>query len=280
MKKIANISALILTLAFILQSCVKKTQESDDDTGSVAENYLASSVANDLNNISDEAGRTKNISSYKSLEETSVFAACAVLKFDTLVSSNPDSITVNFGSVNCTGNDGRTRRGSILFVYNGKYRDSLTSITITPLNYFVNDNGVSGSKVIQNKGHNGAGHLIYDISDNLIITKADGSGQITHNAKRQREWIRGENTLIWADDLYSITGTASGTNSNGKEYQSNIIKPLIRNMAIGCRRYFTSGIIEHIPSGKATRRIDFGDGTCDNLAVVTINGKEYKIELP
>lgn len=280
MKNIKLSLILLSSLTLLLNSCVKKTQEVDDDTESAAENFLASGIANDMNNIADEAGRTKSVSSFKSAEESSVLSSCATLKFDTLVSSNPDSITVNFGPSNCTCNDGRTRRGSLLFVYTGKYRDSLTTITMTPMNYFVNDHGVSGSKVVQNLGHNAAGHLIYSITENLVITKANGGGTITHDAKRQREWFSGENTLIWSDDIYYITGTASGLNSNGKEYRSNITKPLLRNMALGCRRHFTSGVFEHTPLGKATRVVDFGDGTCDNLATVTINGKVYNIELP
>ena len=51
-------------------------------------------------------------------------------------------------------------------------------------------------------------------------------------------------------------------------------------MEIGCRKHFVSGTIEHTPSQKATRKLDFGDGTCDNKAVVTIEGKDHAIELP
>jgi len=279
MKKFRYIPLLFVSLTFLVSSCVKKTQEVDNDTDSASENFLATGIANDMNNIADEAGRTKSLSSFKSAEANSILSSCATLKFDTLVSANPDSMTVNFGPSNCNCNDGRTRRGSLLFVYTGKYRDSLTTITITPINYFVNDNGVSGSKVVQNKGHNPAGHLVYEITENLVIAKASG-GTITHDAKRLREWFSGENTIVWSDDTYYITGTASGLNSNGKEYRSNITKPLLRNMALGCRRHFTSGEFEHTPLGKATRKVDFGDGTCDNLATVTIDGKVYKIELP
>ena len=46
-----------------------------------------------------------------------------------------------------------------------------------------------------------------------------------------------------------------------------------------CRKFFTSGTITHTPNNKPTRIIDYGDGTCDNKATVTINGKSYDILL-
>ena len=244
-----------------------------------AENFMASGIANDMGNISDEAGRTKSVSSFKSTDETALLSTCVTIKFDTLVNTNPDSITVDFGATNCMGNDGRNRRGKLQIIYTGKYKDSLNTITITPINYFVNDNKVSGSKVIKNLGHNSQGHLLYSLKEDLVIQKADGSGNITFSAQRYREWMSGESTVVWIDDVYSITGSASGTNANGRSFTSNITKALIRKMDIGCRKYFVSGIIEHTPAQKATRKLDFGDGTCDNKAVLTINGKEYQIDL-
>jgi hypothetical protein len=80
--------------------------------------------------------------------------------------------------------------------------------------------------------------------------------------------------------MYSITGSAFGTTAGGTSFTSTITSPLIRNMAIGCRRHFTQGTIEHTPSGKATRYIDYGTGACDDQATVTINGNTYTITLP
>ncbi len=283
MKKLSHILILGLSLTLTFSSCQKKqNKEEDTDTQSAAESSLATSIDNDMNNIADEAGRNKSVSSFKTSETSAILSSCATLHFDTLVSSNADSITVNFGNSNCLCNDGRYRRGKLLIVYTGKYRDSLTTITVTPLNYFVNDNKVSGSKTVKNLGHNAQGHLVYDISASLSIQKADNSGTIQWVGTRQREWLAGENTLLWIDDKYSITGSASGTNANGRSFTSSITsgKPLIRDMSIGCRKHFISGEIKHTPQGKPTRIIDFGNGTCDDQATVTINANTYTITLP
>ncbi len=282
--KTKNIVLAIAVVAFagssLFTSCKKKDkEEKDSDTADAQDNSLASSTVNDMTNISDEAGRTFNVSSFKTEESNGLLAtSCATVSFDTLAAAK--TITVNFGATNCLGNDGRNRRGALIINFTGRYRDSATVITVTPQNYFVNDNQIAGSKTITNNGHNAANHLVYSINANITITKANNAGTVTWSAQRQREWIQGESTYTWSDDIYSITGNASGSRANGNTFTSTITTPLIRNMSFGCRRYFTSGVIVHSPSGKATRTIDYGNGACDNLATVTINGNVYNITLP
>jgi hypothetical protein len=283
--KIKNLSIRFIIIALtgisLFSSCKKDDtkDEKDNDTSSASDQALATSISNDMVNISDEACKTYSVSSFKTSETSGILAAsCATITVDTVTS--PKKITVNFGSFNCTCNDGRTRRGSLEFSFTGKYRDSLTLITVTPQNYFVNDNQVAGSKTITNKGHNSANHLVYEIHSNLQIIKAGGAGNISWQSVRYREWTAGESTISWNDDIYSITGTASGMSAGGSTFSSNIITPLIRNMSFACRRHFVSGILEHTPTGRATRSIDFGTGTCDNQATVTINGVVYTITLP
>ena len=274
------LSIITITGIICLSSCKKKDMsEKDTDTSSASDQSLASSSVNDLTNISDEAGRNYSVSSFRTADANGLLAtSCAIITVDTL--SATKTITVNFGATNCICNDGRNRRGSIILSFNGKYRDSLTVITVNPVNYFVNDNQVSGTKTITNKGHNAANHLVYEISANMTIVKANGAGTISWSSVRQREWIAGESTLIWSDDIYSITGSASGTSASGNSFSSIITSPLIRNMSLACRKHFIQGILEHTPNGKATRIINFGNGACDDQATVTINGNTYTITLP
>lgn len=274
-----GIITIIIACVGIFSSCKKKdVEEKDSDTTSAVDQSLASSTVNDMTNISDEAGRNNSVTSFRTEESSAILSNCATLTFDTMAAAK--TITVNFGATNCLGNDGRMRRGVLIISFTGRYRDSLTLITVTPQGYFVNDNQVTGTKTITNKGHNPAHHLVYEINANIQIIKANGGGTITWQSLRQREWTAGEGTLTWQDDMYSITGSASGTTAGGGTFQSNITNPLIRNMTNGCRRYFTAGTIAHTPGGKATRYIDYGNGTCDNQATVTINDNTYPITLP
>ncbi|MES2513698.1 MAG: hypothetical protein V4580_06110 [Bacteroidota bacterium] len=278
-KFISTLAVVAIVGSTVFSSCRKKDkEEKDSDTAAAVDQSFASSTVNDLTNIADEASVTNTISSFKTSETSAVLSTCATITADTLAAAK--TITVNFGSTNCIGNDGRSRRGLVIINFTGRYRDSNTVITVTPQNYFVNDNEVTGSKTITNKGHNTAHHLVYEINANISIIKANNGGTITWQSNRQREWLSGEGTWTWNDDTYAITGNATGTTSNGNAFISTITSPLIRNMALGCRRHFTKGSLDHTPGGKATRHIDFGNGTCDDQATVTINGNVYNITLP
>lgn len=275
---ILNACLIIAASALMLTGC--KKDEEDNDTSTSSDNALAEATFNDVTNIADEAG-SGSLSNYRTgpAAEDGLLSSCATVTFDTLNSTDQDTLHINFGATNCTCNDGRNRRGEILVYYSGHYRDSASTHTITFNNYFVNDNQVLGSKTVTNLGHNGQGHLVYAINVNGQIVLANNAGTITWTSQRQREWLQGESTLIWSDDMYAITGSASGTGSDGHTFTANITSPLIRNMALGCRRHFVQGTFDLTPDSRPVRTVDFGTGACDDVATVTINNHTYTIHL-
>lgn len=267
---------VVATVGIILTSCRKdEDQVVDKDTSTASDNALAEGSYNDVNNIADEAA-SGSLSSYmtpSNSQEKDMLSICATITHDTI--SIPHLLIINFGTSNCLCADGRYRRGIVNVSYNGQYRDSASVHTITFTNYFVNDNQILGTKTVTNNGHNSSGNLTFSISVNGHIIKADG-GDITWTSARTREWIAGESTLTWFDDIYLITGTASGTNAGGNSFTASIGTPLRKE--IGCHN-IVSGTLTVIPSGKPARVIDFGSGTCDNQATVTISGHTYNITL-
>ncbi|MGZ4035817.1 MAG: hypothetical protein ACXVPU_04895 [Bacteroidia bacterium] len=265
------------TVGILFTSCRKqKDDPKDSDTSAAADNALAEGTYNDVHNIADEAA-TGSLTSYLTVnnsEQKAYLSTCATITNDTTVT--PHILTIDFGAVNCLCNDGRNRRGKINVSYSGHYRDSTAVHTITFTNYYVNDNQIMGTKTVTNNGHNSAGHLTYSVSVNGTIIKADGK-TITWTSNRTREWIVGESTPTWTDDVYLITGSASGSSSAGGSFTMNITTALKKE--IGCH-HFVSGTLELTPTGKYTRYVDYGSGACDNLATVTINGNVYNITLP
>lgn len=263
----------VVSIAF--SSCRKKKDDDDTDTTSSKDNALAEGTYNDVSNIADQAS-TGSLSSYLAplnSDHKSMLSTCATVTRDTI--AVPHIITIDFGTANCLCSDGRYRRGIINVSYIGQYRDSASTHTITFANYYVNDNKVTGTKTVVNNGHNAAGNLTYSITVNGQIDKATG-GTITWVSNRTREWIVGENTATWGDDVYLITGSANGTSSNGTAFTITITSPLRKEIAC---RHFVSGKFDLTPSGKATRHVDFGTGSCDNQATVTINGHIYNLSL-
>ena len=272
----------VAVIGLLFTACKKKTSDLDNDTSAAGDNALAESSYNDVHNIADQAS-TGSLASYDATynsgsNEKGLLSACATVAIDTSVS--PHTITVNFGTTNCLCSDGRYRRGTILISYSGHYRDSASVHTITfptANPYFVNDNQILGTKTVTNMGHNAAGHSVFNINVNGTIIKANGGGTVTWTSQRQREWIQGESTMSCLDDVYLVTGSASGTNAHGNSFTAQITSALERKVI--CRQ-FVSGTFTLTPSGKATRTFDFGNGACDDIATVTINGNVYTITLP
>jgi hypothetical protein len=274
MKSSNKLFFFIAAITIVLASCKKNhSYEKDKDTTGATDNALAEAMFMDLKNIADQA-ESGNMVFYRGAEDTAVFG-CATVISDTTVT--PNSLIIDFGTVNCLCNDGNNRRGKIMVSYNGPYRDSGTVITHTPDNYFVNDNQLTGSKTVTNMGHDANGNLWYDIDVNGTVIKSGGGGTITWTSERQRTWIAGESTLTWLDDVYLITGWAAGTRVTNEPFNAIIITPLRKE--IGCR-HIVSGSFDFTSGVRPVRRLDYGSGTCDNNATVTLDGVTYNIVLP
>jgi hypothetical protein len=272
---------LILALAgMIIAGCKKTTTPADTDTTASNENAFSEATFNDAGSISDQAA-SNNMSSFRSgNDQGSLLSSCATITRDSSNHSDPDSIVVNFGATNCLCKDGRYRRGIIFITYTKpNYWDSLNVITITFNGYYVDNYGVSGTKTMVYQGRI-SGQPTYDITvTNGMITKPTG-GSFTWNSTREWKQIAGQNTPFWwGDDKYSLTGNANGVSSNGYGYTANIVSPLIRDFSCLIPRWFTQGVFDLTPTGKATRVVDFGSGICDDVCTVTISGTTYTIHM-
>jgi hypothetical protein len=101
--------------------------------------------------------------------------------------------------------------------------------------------------------------------------------EILYNCTRSMTWTAGYNTPADPnDDVFTFTGTASGTDRNGINFTVNVITPIEKR---GDCRYITKGIFEVVPEGKNTRTVDFGNGTCDNKATLKIKNSTFTFTL-
>lgn len=280
MKTTLSFSRILLLLAITslvnLSACRKK-DDLDNDTSSSKNENTAERYFNEVQDIADQAAKTGDLSTFKlSSNEGMLLSNCAVITFDTLGNvsvSNPDTIIIDFGT-SCLCNDSKTRSGKIIISSTGRYRNEGSIITITPENYFVNGNQILGSRIVTNTGNNALGQPTFNVLVNGTIILANDEGTITWNATRQRTWIQGSNTLIFSDDVYSITGESSGAKVNGQTWTSIITSPLVHKRI--CHQ-IVSGVLQVTPSNKPIRAIDFGQGNCDNTLTVSINGNSYTI---
>ncbi len=262
------ITVLISSLS--LQSC-RKDRWSEDDSQIASDNSLADATADDIFKQVDEAS-TDGTSSLKADDNQSLNGPCALITHDSSVT--PRKVTIDFGTSNCTGNDGKARRGKIIVTYTGRYRDAGTVINVNTDNYFVNDNKIELSKTITNKGRI-SGNLTWEVIVNSAkITLANNGGTISWSSTKTRTWISGENSKMLRDNKYQISGNGSGVNKNGTAYTVNITTPIIVDFSCAASK-LVKGVIEVVPSGKTARVVDFGNGTCDDDATITV-GKSTK----
>jgi hypothetical protein len=270
--------SMLLAIAILvnLSSCRKK-EDSDTDTNASKNESIAERYFNEIQDLSDQA-QTGDLSTFKLSSNEGMLLSyyCAIVTFDTLgtvSASNPDTIIIDFGT-SCLCNDNKTRSGKIIISSTGIYRNEGSVITITPQNYFVNNNQILGTRIVTNTGNNSLGQPTFSVQVNGTIILANNEGTITWNATRTRTWIEGFNTLIFADDVYSITGASSGTKVNGQTWTSLITTPLVHKRI--CHQ-IVSGVLQVTPSNKPIRTIDFGQGNCDNTLTVLINGNTYTV---
>jgi hypothetical protein len=279
MKNQSAITLLLACFVFIIFSCSKNNSSipGDSDTQSAADNSFAESTSNDAISISTQSEDNGVTGNYTDSTYGFMLSPCATVTIDLVTS--PHVLTIDFGSADCLCFDGKYRRGKILISYTGLYRDSASLHTISFNNYYVNNYKVEGTTTVVNNGHNAAGNLTFSVQVDATIT--DSSGHVlTYSSARTREWVAGESTaglLGWVDDVYSITGTASGTDFSGTTFTSNITSALI--VALNCR-WIEAGKIDFTPAGKLTRHLDFGNGDCDNKMNIKIGGLSFDILLP
>ena len=141
---------------------------------------------------------------------------------------------------------------------------------------------MEGTKTVSNDGRNENENLTFTATlegGKLTFPAKDESTEdivITKDFTKTREWVAGEDTFNPFDDVYFITGNASGTNFKGKAYSRTIQIPL--EWAASCR-FIKSGSILLEMEDHDPFILDYGDGECDNEATVTRNGETKTILL-
>jgi hypothetical protein len=284
MKSINILSRLMIVAALFTLSvntgCKKNTTEpanpgsTDNYTQAAADAEEADFIGTDAENSADVAmnGGASNLRLGDD-GSNEFLSTCANVTRDTV----NHILTVDFGTTNCLCKDGRYRRGKIQVTWTGGGYWTAGSVkTLTFNGYYVNDNHVEGTRTVTNNGLNSNNNLNWTISAvGMRITRPTGKFH-EWNTTRNREIIAGANTFTIWDDVYSITGSATGINSNGDTCSITITSPVIR--ALGCH-WIQQGTLDITRSSKPDLTVDFGNGNCDNQATVTRNGQTITITL-
>jgi len=192
------------------------------------------------------------------------FIPCATVTI-TPASGFPKTIVIDFGT-SCTFN-GITRSGKINIVISDSVRRNGSTAVMTFDNYFVNLFKVEGTITWTNTSTPNTRSWSRK-TENGKITSPTGRYWL-HNGLRFVTQTAGVGTPAIIDDVFSITGNHTVTNAAGISRDITVLEALQKKNA--CANIDKGKLKVQGPNHYAV--IDFGDGTCDNLASISIDGR-------
>jgi len=191
-----------------------------------------------------------------------------------VMDGNTRTVTLNFEE-DCEMHNGNILTGTITMVY---VRDPLAltrSITYSFTNFYFNYKNIEGGGSILREKSNTNGNPQSTKNQDITVIWPDGKSAHRIGVK-VREWIEGVGTGTWGDNVYAITGNWTTEFPNGDVNSGIITTPLRRELAC---RFIVSGVIA-VSHNEAAGTLDFGDGSCDNIALFTnSNGVEHEVIL-
>jgi hypothetical protein len=274
------IIAISFCLAATVTSCTSETSAGTDASiaTTASDESQAATISDGVIAEADQYLSTAASSGYmavKSAEDSVTVPIVTVTPKDSV--SFPKTVTIDFGTAGFTGKRGNVLKGKLIVVISDRMWKANSSKTITFDNFYVNGNKVAGSKVVTYKGLNASKNPYSTIVVKDTITRTDGT-VVIWNSVRTRERIDNGGTIGDAsDDKFSITGGSNGINAKGVAYTMVISanNPLI---AFNSYPHFVQGSVT-ISTEKRTVLVDYGTGTKDDQATITINGVTKNITL-
>ena len=277
-----NYSSLIVTfllLIFISLSGCQDNAEIDDmevqqlDESLAVEQTEIDDVSEGINALIDDAYNFAEApeANKSAIDKDNYLPECVTVT--KVITANTKKMTIDFGE-GCTTRNGNTVSGKIIMEYTFSFTEQSVTINYSFEDFYFNGKKIEGTVNKIRLKVNDNGNPQATINKNIKIIWDDGSF-VTVKGERIREWIEGFGNRIWSDNVFLITGHWTITRKDGTVREATVLEPLRREMAC---RFLVSGIVE-IKKNNRTLTLDYGDGTCDDLATVNINGKEKEIHI-
>ncbi|HEX8325929.1 MAG TPA: hypothetical protein VF629_00205 [Hymenobacter sp.] len=269
--------ACLASGALLTASCQRDTDAQPDDVTTAedrSEDNLETALSADIMTSAQPQDVTVDNSAAVAgaLELRRIYGTCAVRTYD----AQSRTLTIDFGPTNCLCPDGRYRRGKIVVVFTTDVNRHIAGAVVTRLGYFINDNQHTATRRFTDLG---AGSFTVEVPSASIIRANNGG---THSWTANWTFMRtqGFGTAVTSDDVYSVTGTSTGTNRRNVQYTTTIQSPLIKRG--DCYKYYVAGTVSITNSNAKAMLLNYdpsGSQACDNTAAVTVNGRTKTITL-
>ena len=186
----------------------------------------------------------------------------------------PKTVTIDFGT-GCLGRDGKYRKGKIVSIYTNPMVVPGAKVSTTFVGYYVDSFNIEGTHITENTSTTNMQGWKVTVINGKVTNVNNGNWRLWNSVKSVLQ-IEGNGTPHFPlDDVYAITGGATGSNSGGHTWSSNISTPLIKKFTC---RWIVKGTVRLMRDGRYAL-LDYGNGDCDNLAILYINGIPHIITL-
>lgn len=253
-----------------------KTITTDD----VVANSEIDATVDDISIIAeDQYSVQQSATARTSTPVKSILPLCATIT--TVLTNDTYTKTIDFGVDGCTLPNGNMVKGKIIISFSKNFLTPSKTISYTLVGFYHNGKLIEGNKTITRELKStdllATVHPVTTHSVDVKITFPDGK-VYSRTGTRVREMIEGFDTIgNWEDNVFLVWGYNITTFPNGSKYTFTITTPL--RIAMSCKMPFpVKGVIEVVKNdAKAT--LDYGNGDCDKLANITINGVTKEIVL-
>ena len=265
--------AAIALIAFT--GCKKDNTTTDDSeietTFELSANEgIAENLTQDANEILNEAAFDNNLQGagfVASTGQTNSILACATVTV-TPASGFPKNVVIDFGTTGCAAPNGIVRRGIINVNITDSLRRPGSVATMTFNNYYVSGFKKEGTITWTNTSTTGIKSW-KRVCVGGKITAPNGSFWL-HEGTQNIVQTAGTNTPNFLmDDVFSITGNRTVTNAAGRVRVGTIITALQKKT--NCDN-IDQGIYQ-IQGPNHVAVINYGDGSCDEIATISIDGR-------
>jgi len=186
----------------------------------------------------------------------------------------PKTITVDYGDGIELVN-GRIISGKIVIEVSARPLTDGATREISYVNFYVDSVFIEGGATRTFMGTDSTERIFSNVSD-LTLTFPDNT-VLKRYSERTRTLVEGFETLfLHSDDVISITGFVEYEASNGATFSKTITDPLIKT---GACRFIIQGTVFFTHNGEDFAELDYGDGTCDDVATITKDGETRQITI-
>lgn len=262
----------ILSLLMVLITACSKdsTNVTEEDTFPVAEvevDLQSEFIADQIDDIAEAIAADEVFSAKSETFQKPALPECVVIT--TTMEGGVITRVVDFGS-GCALANGLEYAGKLIMLITRDFEMRKAEIVVETEGFYVNNLAVTGRKEIARTWPEAVGSGVPSsvVVTELKVEHPEGI-HVEVAGTTTREWVEGYGSGTWGDNVVLIGGERTVKTFLAevlvKTYQATITDKLRRAWAC---RFIVSGTME-ISKNEFSASLDFGDGNCDNKALLT-----------